>query len=91
MSGRGPHRRTGHKLKYIQYEGLCPVRRVHALDRPWPASYLRRPAMDHRPTPSRTPPSHTGVDPGGTNGGGERTCESAGFVSWPWLRRRPAR
>ncbi|WP_208921479.1 TetR/AcrR family transcriptional regulator [Streptomyces capitiformicae] len=26
----GPHRRTGHTPKYVQYEGVCPARREHA-------------------------------------------------------------
>ena len=33
VAASGPHsRRTGHKPKYIQYEGLHPARREHAPD-----------------------------------------------------------
>ncbi|MCX4418439.1 hypothetical protein [Streptomyces mirabilis] len=35
--GRDPLRRTGHRPKYIQYEGLCPARRGHAPDAAGPA------------------------------------------------------
>ncbi|MBP5865526.1 hypothetical protein F3K20_03510 [Streptomyces scabiei] len=31
-SGRGPHRRTGHKPEHIQHEGMRPARREHAPD-----------------------------------------------------------